>query len=168
MNRLHTAHISPSSNRIVNRLANHTDPMEKEEHGEPVSTELTEFQTHNAQITIETLPIFTRLQLSTYNGTTRPQLYVAIRGYIYDVSNNEKNYGPNGSYHRLVGRDVSRLLGLNRLHLKPQDVVKDVEGNTWYTEDLTEKQNSIVDKWVEFFKKRYYIVGVVVDHQGKK
>lgn len=128
----------------------------------------TEFQIFNAQVDIANLPIYTRLQLSRYNGADKPELFVAIRGYIYDVTSNGKNYGPGKSYHRLVGRDVSRLLGLNRLHLEPQDIVKDESENTWSTDDLNEKQNQIVDKWVDFFRKRYKIVGVVVDHQGKK
>lgn len=137
---------------------------------ELLTEEANEYQIYNSQVDIETLPIFTRLQLATYNGIDHPLLYVGIRGYIYDVSNNEKNYGPGKGYHKLVGKDVSRLLALSKLQLKPEDSEKDEKGteNTWYTGDLTDKQNATVDKWVTFFQKRYKIVGVIVHHQNKK
>ncbi|CAK7896469.1 hypothetical protein CAAN1_03S03796 [[Candida] anglica] len=134
----------------------------------------TEFELLNEKININTLPIYTRSQLALYNGVDNPKIYVAIRGYIYDVSNNTKNYGPGKGYHKLVGKDVSRLLGLNRLQLKVPDQKEQVslssppqglEFTTWYTEDLNEKQNSIIDKWCIFFRKRYEIVGIVVDHE---
>lgn len=121
---------------------------------------LNEFQAHNAQVSLETLPFFSRGQLSRFNGVDSPELYVAIRGYIYDVTSNSKNYGPGKSYHKLVGKDCSRLLGLNRLNLDQTST-----DDTWDTSDLGEKENKRVDKWQEFFSKRYYIVGAVVDFQ---
>lgn len=122
--------------------------------------DLNEFQAHNAQISLETLPFYSRGQLSRYNGVDSPELYVAIRGYIYDVTSNSKNYGPGKSYHKLVGKDCSRLLGLNRLNLDQNST-----DDTWDTSDLGEKENKRVDKWQEFFSKRYFIVGAVVDYQ---
>lgn len=94
---------------------------------------------------------------------------MAIRGYIYDVTSNEKNYGPGKAYHLLVGKDVSRLLGMNKLKLEEENPLTAAPGSTdtWSTGDLTEKQNNTVDKWVVFFRKRYRIVGVVVDHKGR-
>lgn len=128
----------------------------------------TEFEIYNSQVSILTLPTFTRLQLAQYNGRTKNQLYVAIRGYVYDVTSNEKNYGVGKTYHLLVGKDVSRLLGINKLKLQEDNssLSSSTMANTWYTGDLTEKQNEKVDKWAEFFRKRYRIVGVVIDHRG--
>lgn len=122
--------------------------------------ELTEFEIHNQAIDIMSLPIYTRSQLAKYNGVDDTNIYVAIRGYIYDVTANSSSYGPGKGYHRLTGKDVSRMLGLNQLKLADSEV------STWYTGDLNEKQNAIVDKWVLFFKKRYNIVGMVVDHSS--
>lgn len=129
-----------------------------------------EFQIHNNNVSIETLPMYTRLQLARFNGVDKSQLYVGIRGYIYDVSDNTKSYGPGKAYHKLVGKDLSRLLALNRLQLKLDEPDKDDKDvtNTWYTGDLTEKQISVLEKWVLFFKKRYRIVGVIVEHHNKK
>lgn len=125
--------------------------------------ETTDFEAYNEALDFNTLPIYTHLQLGQYNGTDRPEIYVGIRGYVYDVSGNLKNYGPGKSYHRLVGKDVSRLLGLNRLQVN-----EETGENTWYTGDFDDGQNAIVDKWVVFFRKRYRIVGVIVDHEIKK
>lgn len=103
--------------------------------------------------------------MSLYNGEQKPEIYVAIKGYIYDVSSNASNYGPGRPYHTFVGKDVSRLLGLNQLRLKPTDKPYTVENSTWYIDDFTEKEKLIVDKWVLFFRKRYRIVGVIVGHE---
>ncbi|CUM45462.1 uncharacterized protein AC631_02065 [Debaryomyces fabryi] len=125
-----------------------------------------EFEIFNDNININLLPIYTRSQLSLYNGIEKPELYVAIKGYIYDVTHNISNYGPGRSYHKLVGKDVSRLLGLNQLQLKPTgEPYASEKNNTWYTDDFTEKENLIVDKWMLFFRKRYRIVGVIVGHE---
>lgn len=118
-----------------------------------------EFEIRNAAVDIRELAMMTRSQLALYNGVDRPALYVAINGYIYDVSANDKNYGVGKLYHALVGKDVSRLLALNRLGLKEGDAA-----NTWCTRDLDERQRAVVDKWAVYFKKRYDIVGVVVHH----
>ncbi|GEQ67162.1 hypothetical protein JCM33374_g825 [Metschnikowia sp. JCM 33374] len=131
-----------------------------------------DIEIYNSQVDIHNLPIFTRSQLRRYNGQDRPQIFVAIKGYIYDVTNNKRNYGVGKSYHKLVGKDVSRLLGLNRLQLKPTDSsgdrgIHDIR-EEWEYSDFTEKQNQALEKWIIFFKKRYKIVGVVVDHQMHK
>ncbi|RCK54629.1 putative steroid-binding protein 3 [Candida viswanathii] len=123
-----------------------------DKHQEP-----TDIFLENEKLSIHDLPIFTRTQLSQYNGTEKPKLYVAIRGYIYDVTANVKSYGPGKGYHAFVGKDASRMLGLNKLKLPEGE-------DPWYTDDLTDKQQKIIDDWTTFFKMRYHIVGVVVDH----
>ncbi|CCE83398.1 Piso0_003973 [Millerozyma farinosa CBS 7064] len=139
--------------------------MESDERATPPGDEsIGEIEKHNLNVDITTLPIYTRSQLAQFNGTDRPQTYVAIRGYIYDVSSNAKNYGPGKSYHRLVGKDVTRLFGLNTLSLTSARSQGD--SRSWYTGDFTAKENAAVDSWVSFFRKRYPIVGLVVDHDS--
>lgn len=146
--------------------AEQAEPLDK-----PVANE---FEIYNQALNMRQLPIFTRLQLLQYNGIIRPECYVAIKGFIYDVSNNTKSYGPGKAYHKLVGKDVSRLLALNKLNLSKQSgspnggewwVNPFHKENTWYIDDLNEKQHGLVDKWIGFFKKRYKIVGIIVDHE---
>lgn len=121
--------------------------------------------------TLASLPSLSRLQLSSYNGVSDPKIYVAIRGLVYDVTQSP-NYAPGKAYHKLAGKDVSRLLGLNKLQLKEKDESKMADAiwgeNTWATDDLTPKQNAVVDKWIAFFRKRYDVVAVVVDHETSR
>lgn len=121
---------------------------------------VTEIELYNQQVNLNKLPMYTRRQLSIYNGINDAKIYLAIRGYIYDVSNNSKSYGPGKSYHKLVGKDVTRLLGLNRLKIKEGD-----DRSTWDTTGLNEKQLLSIEKWIQFFRKRYKIVGVIVEHE---
>lgn len=129
------------------------------------TAEKTEFEIFNEKIELTKLPLISRSQLSLYDGVQKPQLYVAIRGYVYDVTENSKNYGPGKSYNKLVGKDVTRLLGLNKLQLSGnEEDASDLKNTTWYSGDFDDKQNGIVDKWILFFRKRYRIVAVVVNH----
>ena len=124
------------------------------------SKEPTEIYLQNERIDRDKLPKFTRAQLLSYNGTTKKELYVAIRGNIFDVTENTKSYGPGKAYNKLVGKDSSRLFGLNKLQLKDTDGNPE---NSWDISGLDEKQLKIVDDWIEFFKMRYPIVGIVSD-----
>lgn len=138
-----------------------------EEQQQQKEPELNEFQKYNNAVDQTKLPLFSRAQLQRYNGVDRPEIYVAIRGIIYDVTHNLKSYRPGKAYNRLVGKDASRQLGTNKLQLGPNEQLADDPENTWYTGDLTEKQNQTVDKWGEFFRKRYKIVGLVVDQHDR-
>ncbi|KAI3403704.2 hypothetical protein KGF56_003522 [Candida oxycetoniae] len=122
--------------------------------------EPTEVYLANAKINREILPKFTRAQLSSYNGVDKPQLYVGIKGDIFDVSGNIQSYGPSKPYNKFVGKDAARLLGMNKLQLKEED---GDPTNTWDLSRLNEKQLKVVDEWVEFFKMRYPIVGTIED-----
>lgn len=115
---------------------------------------------YNDALKDEELEIFTRSQLSLYDGKAKPLVYVGIRGYVFDVTPNISSYGPGKSYNVFVGKDATRLLGLNKLKLG--DSAQDED--TWSTEGFTDKQHEAVDKWMAFFKKRYKIVGMVVAH----
>lgn len=122
--------------------------------------EPTEIFLKNESLDLDFLPSLSRAQLLKFNGVEDTKLYVAIKGYVYDVTTNDKSYGPGKAYNKLVGKDVGRLLGLNRLQLKEEDGrVPD----TWDLSDLTEKQLKIVDDWVFFFKMRYPIVARIED-----
>lgn len=125
--------------------------------------ELNEFEKYNQEVDVKTLPMYSRVQLSMCDGRDNGPMYVGIKGYIFDVTGNAKQYGPGKTYNVLVGRDATRLFGFNKLKLPEQSDDSGLTSTTWYYGDLDEKQMGLVDKWVAFFKKRYRIVGVVVD-----
>lgn len=120
-----------------------------------------EWLEYNDSVKDEDLEVFTRSQLSLYDGVSKPLAYVGIRGYIFDVTPNLASYGPGKSYNIFVGKDATRLLGTNKLRYG--DGVDEL--NTWSTHGFTEKQQEAVDKWMDFFKKRYKIIGLVVSHE---
>jgi len=125
--------------------------------------EPTEIFLDNEKIDLDSLPILSRKQLLKFNGTDDAKLYVAIKGYVYDVTANTKSYGPGKAYNKLVGKDVGRLLGLNKLQLKEEDGRLP---DTWDLSDLTEKQLKIVDDWIVFFKMRYPIVALIQENSN--
>lgn len=54
--------------------------------------------------------------LGDYNGINRSQIYIAIKGRVFDVSSGAEFYGPtNGGYNALAGQDASRALGVMSL-----------------------------------------------------
>ncbi|RPA91227.1 cytochrome b5 [Choiromyces venosus 120613-1] len=80
-------------------------------------------------------------------------VYVAIKGTVFDVSNNRSSYGPGGSYHVFAGKDASRALAMSSV--KPEDAIA-----KW--DDLGDKEKGVLNDWYTFFSKRYNIVGRVV------
>jgi len=99
---------------------------------------------------------FTLDELKRYDGR-RPDLpiYVSIKGTVFDVTHKRDVYGPpNGSYRVFAGKDASKAFGLSSL--KEEDADPD-----WST--LGEKEGKTLGEWFNFFRKRYNVVGRVVD-----
>jgi predicted heme/steroid binding protein len=59
------------------------------------------------------LKTFTLAELARYNGSnsTLP-IYLALDGYVYDVTKGREFYQVGGPYHDLAGRDASKELHL--------------------------------------------------------
>ncbi|KAG9000913.1 hypothetical protein FRB93_012518 [Tulasnella sp. JGI-2019a] len=99
---------------------------------------------------------FTLQELTRYNGTdpTLP-LYVSIKGTIFDVTSKREVYGPpNGAYRVFAGKDASKAFGLSSL--KEEDADSD-----WST--LEPKELKTLNDWYSLFRKRYNVMGRVVD-----
>ncbi len=57
------------------------------------------------------LPTFTRDALKQFDGTNESlPIYVALDGYIYDVTAGASFYKPGGTYHSIAGIDATREL----------------------------------------------------------
>ncbi|KNC86349.1 hypothetical protein SARC_01508 [Sphaeroforma arctica JP610] len=96
---------------------------------------------------------FTAEELLQYDGTdANGAVYVAIKGVVFDVTDNRKAYEPGQGYAIFAGRDASRALGL--MSLKKKDAVPNLDG-------LEEKQIDVLDNWVKFYQKKYMIMGTV-------
>lgn len=72
-----------------------------------------------------------------------PRLWIAVMGYVFDVSAGAKFYGVGGPYHGLTGRDATFALALGDLTLVDDKVV----GRELTREaDLAEAR-----RWLEYF-----------------
>ena len=96
---------------------------------------------------------FTVIQLRDFDGVTNPQILVALKGDVYDVSGAPEHYGPHGSYHAFAGRNASRALAKMSFDV---DVINDQR-----IDDLSEAELGTLNGWVNKFSvvKRYPIVG---------
>ena len=97
---------------------------------------------------------FTKEELSKFDATD-PSLpiYLAIKGVVYDVSASRDMYTPPKGYSVFSGKDASKALGMSSL--KVEDCIADYS-------DLSPEDMKTLDKWVEFFQKKYQIVGEMV------
>ncbi|KAF9778664.1 progesterone binding protein [Thelephora terrestris] len=98
---------------------------------------------------------YTREQLREFDGSdpTKP-IYVAIKGTIFDVSKKVDVYGKGKSYNLFAGKDASKALGMSSLN--SEDAVSDYS-------TLSDDDRKVLEEWYSFFKKRYNVVGKVVD-----
>jgi predicted heme/steroid binding protein len=52
--------------------------------------------------------VYTGSELQKFNGTdAKLPIYLAMDGYVYDVTNGRDFYAPGGPYHYLAGKDSS-------------------------------------------------------------
>lgn len=67
------------------------------------------YKTNNSKI----YKVFTASELAKYNGVDpKLPIYLALDGYIYDISKGREFYQVGGPYHDLAGKDSSKELHL--------------------------------------------------------
>lgn len=100
---------------------------------------------------------FTSQQLKEYNGINRTEIFIAIKGEVYDVTKSSDMYGENGAYHCFSGRDASRALA--KLSFEEEDL-----SNPRY-DDLGPFEKDSLENWVQKFKyyRAYPVVGRLCD-----
>ncbi|KAI9228303.1 MAG: cytochrome b5 [Piptocephalis tieghemiana] len=96
---------------------------------------------------------YTPEEVAKRDGVQSDEMWVGIKGTLFDVTANPSTYGPGKGYHLFVGKDSSRALG--KSSLKAEDCTDDCS-------DFTPEQQETLDKWFAFFQKRYNIVGKIV------
>mmetsp|Transcript_19312 Transcript_19312/g.53837 ORF Transcript_19312/g.53837 Transcript_19312/m.53837 type:complete len:282 (+) Transcript_19312:248-1093(+) len=100
-------------------------------------------------------PTFTLKELEEFgNGNNGNPIYLSIFGRVYDVTQGQKFYGPEGNYNMFAGKDVTRAMCLGRKD--PDSLVRSTEG-------LSEKQIKEGKRWLSFFElhDKYHFVGSV-------
>ncbi|TNV82448.1 hypothetical protein FGO68_gene4123 [Halteria grandinella] len=91
---------------------------------------------------------------------TGAKLLVGIKGLVFDVSGKDV-YMAGGGYQVFVGKDASCALAKMNFN----DDLMDPSKNHWKN-SLNEKEMKILNDWVEYYAKRYKIVGRIVYEEG--
>jgi membrane-associated progesterone receptor component len=85
---------------------------------------------------------FTHEELKPFNGTREDgRILIAVLGKVFDVSNSNHFYGPDGPYAAFGGRDASRALATFAIEDK---MFKDTHDDL---SDLTPSQMESVKEW---------------------
>ncbi|XP_072943344.1 neuferricin [Epargyreus clarus] len=111
----------------------------------------------------KSVPIFSPDQLKKYNGIDESNLYLAVMGVIFDVTQSEKHYGKGAPYNYFVGKDGSR--GFVTGKFKDESEEKD------HILDLTCNELLTMLDWRKTFREKYPAVGLLAgryyDKYGK-
>lgn len=102
---------------------------------------------------------YTPRELSKFNGFDNENIFIAVRGKVYNVTKGRKFYGPSGPYSNFAGHDASRGLALNSFEL---DVVKNWTEPMDKLDDLSEAEIQALDGWEKMFSEKYTCVGNLV------
>ncbi len=101
---------------------------------------------------------------STATLEDKKEIYIAVRGAVYDVTPGKQFYGPRGPYANFAGRDASRGLALGSFD---EDVLTlDLDGELDDLGDLDDEQKESLDGWEERFRGKYLCVGRLVSKRG--
>ncbi|RPB21042.1 cytochrome b5 [Terfezia boudieri ATCC MYA-4762] len=104
---------------------------------------------------------YTPLTLLPYNGTDKPQVFLAVSCKVYDVTPGKGFYGPGGPYESFAGRDASRGLAKGSFDA---EVLSDENGTIDTLEDLNEEEKVSLRGWEEHFGGKYAVVGELVEN----
>ncbi|KAI8843593.1 cytochrome b5-like heme/steroid binding domain-containing protein [Chytridium lagenaria] len=97
---------------------------------------------------------FSVTELAQYDGTDASKpVYLAVKGTVFDVSQNRDMYKPGQGYSVFAGKDASKALG--KSSLKPEDCIPDFSS-------LDAEELQTLNKWHSHYQKKYPIVGRVV------
>lgn len=78
------------------------------------------FRVSKPPVVPDNLPRYTSATLAKYNGGNDSlPIYVALDGYVYDVTIGKSFYVPGGTYHSIAGKDASR-----ELHIFGGDIIR--------------------------------------------
>jgi membrane-associated progesterone receptor component len=95
--------------------------------------------------------LFTIEELKNYDGVNPNEpVYLAVKGVVFDVTKQRDMYEPGKGYSVFAGKDASKALGKSSLKL--EDCIADYSG-------LNEEEMKTLDKWLDFYKKKYPVIG---------
>eukprot|EP00735_Rhodelphis_limneticus_P000794 TRINITY_DN11322_c0_g1::TRINITY_DN11322_c0_g1_i1::g.26390::m.26390 TRINITY_DN11322_c0_g1::TRINITY_DN11322_c0_g1_i1::g.26390 ORF type:complete len:140 (-),score=8.54,sp/Q9SK39/SBP3_ARATH/48.45/4e-26,Cyt-b5/PF00173.23/6.5e-13 TRINITY_DN11322_c0_g1_i1:214-633(-) len=101
------------------------------------------------------LPTMTRSELSNYTGANDGQIYIAMKGIVYDVTNGASFYRPGGAYNVFAGKDATRAMAL--MSTDPKDAANpSLDG-------LQPKHLKTLEEWIQKYQQKYPMVARLED-----
>lgn len=97
--------------------------------------------------------LFTKEELSLYNGVNSSKLYLSIVGRVFDVTNGQRHYGPGGSYHFFVAKDATRAFVSGQF--TEDQLNSDIS-------DFSFSQINDLQNWVSFYESKYPEIGRMI------
>ncbi|KAM7348163.1 neuferricin homolog [Cochliomyia hominivorax] len=122
------------------------------------------YETAEKLVQNEASQLFTKEELSKFNGENNKPIYLAILGRVYDVSKGVKHYGPGCSYSYFAGRDASVSFITGEFENYVEEEADDV---------LSLKPSELLSlaNWQNFYEKDYIykgkLIGRFYDHLGE-
>ncbi|RNE99541.1 hypothetical protein TraAM80_08134 [Trypanosoma rangeli] len=92
---------------------------------------------------------FTKEELQEYDGIRKSDIYVSVKGVVYEVA--PQLYGPGKSYHVYAGREISRCLAKSDVSSK--------EANKDWEHGFSKEEMAVLDWWANKFNSKYPVVG---------
>ncbi|KAK9478178.1 cytochrome b5-like heme/steroid binding domain-containing protein [Lipomyces japonicus] len=102
---------------------------------------------------------YTPETLAPFNGVKQPQVLMAIKGKVYNVTSGKAFYGPGGPYSNFAGRDASRGLAKGSFD---EDMLTPIGDPLDTLDDLTEEEIQSLSDWEQHFGGKYILCGELV------
>lgn len=106
---------------------------------------------------------FTPRELWKYNGHDSEEIFIAVKGIVYDCTSARNFYGPLGAYSNFAGHDASRGLAKNSFDI---DMFKSYNEPIDDLQDLTDMEREALDEWEKTYKNKYPVVGKLVSEKN--
>ncbi|CCK72269.1 Dap1p KNAG_0J01880 [Huiozyma naganishii CBS 8797] len=107
--------------------------------------------------------IFYPRTLYKFNGHDDERIFIAIKGRVYDCTAGRSFYGPSGPYNNFAGKDASRGLAKNSFDF---EMVREWNEPMDDLIDLTEKEQTALQNWLEYFERKYPCIGTLEPEPG--
>eukprot|EP00758_Cryptobia_borreli_P004377 Tbor_TRINITY_DN4340_c1_g1::TRINITY_DN4340_c1_g1_i1::g.7775::m.7775/K17278/PGRMC1_2; membrane-associated progesterone receptor component len=96
------------------------------------------------------MSIFKANDLKKKDGTNGEEIYLSLKGVVYDVTSGVDFYGPGKPYGVFAGKEVSRCLA-------KMDINDNESNADW--ENLNEEHTNTLNEWESKFQSKYPVVG---------
>lgn len=104
---------------------------------------------------VSNVRLFTKDELSRFTGVENSDVYLAILGDVFDVTEGRKHYGEGGGYHFFTGKDGTRAFVTGDFTEK--GLIEDTDG-------LSHGDYLGLEEWNGFYKKQYTHIGRLIGH----